>query len=155
MNRNHFSRLVLAVSLSVVGVPATAGDDEEAANVPVQEINAWIYWYNLELDRLFEVKEVDGFVTGRIQKRHGRFPFRILKSAIDVPSEKQEATKEVVRELISWLVSGTDFEPFVVSKLQQLTGERFTKPVEWTAWYRANASRLKWSESLGHLITAN
>lgn len=127
---------------------ARAADAEDK----VQQIDAWIYWYNLELDRLLEVQLKGDQVIGKIQKRHGQFPFSIAQSAINSPTEKENALKEVVGELIGWLQSGTDFEAFAIQRLTKLTGEQFVTPREWIDWYKRTSGRLKLSSNSGRLV---
>lgn len=128
---------------------SVANDSDE---VTVQQIDAWIYWYNLELGRLLEVSSTGDQITGKIQKRHGQFPFVISKSAINNPSAKESALKEVVGELITWLRGGTDFEEFAIQRLAEITGERFSTSNEWVEWYKMSSGRLKLSGELGRLV---
>ena len=115
-----------------------------------KEIDAKSYWYNVGLERLQIISETDTYLVVEVQAKHGRVKSKVRKDVVARLDLKAEALKQVVKELIAWLK--TDTSDFARSKLQTLTGERFTDPHAWDQWYEENIDYLAWSERLGRFV---
>ena len=151
-----FSFFLVAFLFLNFGLARAANQSNSPPVSAQEEIPAWNYWYNKELDRLTSLAEIkiggEVYLTGDIQKRHGRFPFKIKKSALNNIIVKSDALKEVVKEMVSWLVNGTDYPEFAGAKLRALTQENFTTASDWDNWFKNNSELLIWSEELNKFV---
>lgn len=116
-----------------------------------KEITAESYWYNTTLGRVLKIDRTTTDIVGVIQARHGLSNFRVRRDKASDPQAKSQGLKMALRELAAWLEETTS-RGVALSKLQELTGERFTDAARWSDWQRANGAYIVWSDSKNRFI---